>query len=82
LGAAVQAVAAAVSSVRSTSSVVANGIIRLKVAAAVHGTVVVRLDELEAALGAYFKDAPTRTASVNSVQTTLLFIVYAPTRLA
>jgi hypothetical protein len=51
----------------------------LKVAAAVHGTAVVRLGELEAALGAYFKEAPTSTANVNSVQTTFLFIVSAPT---
>jgi hypothetical protein len=79
LGATVQAVATAVSSALSTSSVVGGGINRLKVEAAAHGTAVVRLDELEDALGAYSKDAPTKTASVKSVQTTFLFIVYAPT---
>jgi nicotinic acid phosphoribosyltransferase len=75
LGAAVQAEAAAVSSVRSTSNVVANARLRLEVAGTARGTATGWLDELEDALRVYFRDAPTKTASVNSDQATFLFII-------
>jgi hypothetical protein len=79
LGAAVQAVAAAVSSVRSTVNVVENAGFKLKVSGAARGTAMCRLDELEDAMGVYFRDAPTKTPSVNSAQTTLLIIVMLQT---
>src|SRR5438105_10282768 len=66
LGATVQAVAAAVSSVRSTSNVVANAGIRLEDLGSARGTAIRWLGELEDALWVYFRDAPTKTASVNS----------------
>src|SRR5205085_5135428 len=75
LGSAVQAVAAAVSSVRSTSSVVAKARFRLKVSGTARATAIRRLDEREDALRVYFRDAPTETASVSSAHATFLFIV-------
>jgi hypothetical protein len=75
LGAAVQAVAAAVSSVRSTENAVAKGGIRLDIRGIARETVICLLVELEDTLSVDFKNAPTKTTSVNSNQATFLFIV-------
>src|SRR4051794_21484732 len=75
LGAAVHAVAAAVSSARSTLNVVANARFRLEAMGTAREIAVCLLDELEDALLVYFRDAPTKTPSVNNAQTTFLFIV-------
>src|SRR6266550_7364119 len=75
LGEPVQAVAAAVSSVRSTSNVVAGIGIRLEVLGTARGTAICLLDELEDALWVCVRNAPTKATNVNSDQTTFLFIV-------
>src|SRR5437588_13005246 len=75
LAASVQAVAAAVSSVRSTTNVVVNGGTRLEILGTARAIVICWLDELDDALGVYFRDAPTTTTSVNSSQGICLFIV-------
>ena len=48
---------------------------RLEVSRTIRGTAMCSLDELEDALWVYFRDAPTKTTSVNSDQATFLFIV-------
>src|SRR5437879_6392488 len=71
-GKVVQAVAAAVSSVRSTSNVVvANGRIRLEVSGTTRGTAIGWLAELEDALWV-FRNTPTKTTSVNNDQAIFL----------
>ena len=67
--------AAAVSSVRSTSNAVASGRIGLEAAGSALGAAMRCLDELEYALRVYFRDAPTKTTSINSDQAIFLFIV-------
>src|SRR6266516_682672 len=74
-GKAEHTVAAAVSSVRSTSSVVTTGRIRLEVAGTARGAAMRCLDELEYALRVYLRDAPTKTTSINRDQAIFLFIV-------
>ena len=78
-GAAVHAVAAAVSSVRSTSNVVASAI-KLEVVingevSRTRGTALRLLEELEDALWVDVRNAPTKATSVISEQATILFIV-------
>src|SRR5687767_11772061 len=75
LGAAVQAEAAAASSVRSTVRVVANTGFRLEGLGAARKTVVCRFDELEDALRVLCRVAPVKNPSVRSAQTTFLFII-------
>src|SRR5215813_2605241 len=70
----VHAVAAAVSSVRSTSNTVANIGIMLVVAADARGALV-SLVEFEDALGIRVRDAQIRRTSVNRVGVRCLFIV-------
>jgi hypothetical protein len=79
LAAGVQAVAAAVSSARSTSSVVAKTGFRAAVEANARGTDARGLVELEDALRVYVSDAPTKMARVNRDQATFLFVVMLQT---
>ena len=82
LAAIVHAVAAAVSSVRSTSNVVANAGIRLEIAGAVRATVNGWLDELEDAFWLKFINDQTNTTRVKTDQVTFLFIVTLQPNLA
>src|SRR5690242_6679473 len=67
-GALVHAVAVAVSSVRSTSNVVSNNGFRLAGLFKKRGDVFAESRELEEAVCVNFKEAPTKTTSVNSDQ--------------
>ncbi|PYS74702.1 MAG: hypothetical protein DMF69_01080 [Acidobacteria bacterium] len=73
-GAAVHPVAAAVSSVRSTSKLVTKKGNRFAVPGTAGATALPWLDELEDALGVNIRDAPTKTTRANSDQACFLFI--------
>jgi hypothetical protein len=75
LGDAVHAVAAAISSVRSTLNVVANIGIKVEVSGTALGLATRLLAELEDALWLYVRNAATKTTSISSDQADFLFIV-------
>jgi len=73
--AAVHAVAAAVSSVRSTSNVVVNNGIRAVVAGTARTDMDFSLDEFEDAVCVYLRDAPTKTTSISTERGSVLFMM-------
>jgi hypothetical protein len=75
--AAVQAVAAAVSSVRSTSNVVVSNGMRVTVAGTARTDIDFSLVEFEDAVCVYLRDTPTKTTSTNTERGSVLFMMYS-----